>query len=109
MHVVCFGWDTVDSSSPRHSFRLQVPDSNNKAWGWKCHGMGMRLLPWHGPPEAESWISFSMKTSLRTPCVRPYARKSLGPGIIFRQDNDPKHRSKHIQIWISSRHVTLLE
>ncbi|GBN18144.1 hypothetical protein AVEN_241293-1, partial [Araneus ventricosus] len=41
--------------------------------------------------------------------MRPYARKSLGRGIIFRQDNDPKHRSKHIQIWISSRHVTLLE
>ncbi|GBL84257.1 Transposable element Tcb2 transposase [Araneus ventricosus] len=39
----------------------------------------------------------------------PYARNSLGRGFIFQQDNDPKHRSKHIQNWFSHRHVTLLD
>ncbi|GBM91991.1 Transposable element Tcb1 transposase [Araneus ventricosus] len=29
--------------------------------------------------------------------MRPYARNSLGRYFIFQQDNDPKHRSKHIQ------------
>ncbi|GBN32787.1 Transposable element Tcb1 transposase [Araneus ventricosus] len=29
--------------------------------------------------------------------MRPYARNSLGRGFFFQQDNDPKHRSKHIQ------------
>ncbi|GBM77954.1 Transposable element Tcb1 transposase [Araneus ventricosus] len=41
--------------------------------------------------------------------MHPYARNSLGRGFIFQQDNDPKHRSKHIQNWLSRRHVTLLD
>ncbi|GBM03211.1 Transposable element Tc1 transposase [Araneus ventricosus] len=38
--------------------------------------------------------------------MRPYARNSPGRGFIVLQDNDPKHRSKHIQNWFSRRHVT---
>ncbi|GBM74233.1 Transposable element Tcb1 transposase [Araneus ventricosus] len=41
--------------------------------------------------------------------MRLYARNSLGRGLIFQQDNDPNHRSEHIQNWFSRRHVTLLE
>ncbi|GBM74025.1 Transposable element Tcb1 transposase [Araneus ventricosus] len=40
--------------------------------------------------------------------LRPYARNSLGRGFISQQDNDPKHRFKHIQNWFSRRQVTLL-
>ncbi|GBM91346.1 Transposable element Tcb2 transposase [Araneus ventricosus] len=40
--------------------------------------------------------------------MRPYARNSLGRGFIFQQDNDTKHRSKHIQNWMPRGHVTLL-
>ncbi|GBM40317.1 Transposable element Tc1 transposase [Araneus ventricosus] len=40
--------------------------------------------------------------------MRQYARNSLGR-FIFQQDNDPKHRSKHIQNWFSRLHVTLLD
>ncbi|GBN78846.1 Transposable element Tcb1 transposase [Araneus ventricosus] len=40
--------------------------------------------------------------------MRPYAHISIGRGFISRKDNDPKHRSKHIQNWFSRRHVTLL-
>ncbi|GBM45702.1 Transposable element Tc1 transposase [Araneus ventricosus] len=36
-----------------------------------------------------------------------YARNSVGRGFIFQQDNDSKHRSKHIQSWFSHRHLTL--
>ncbi|GBN68945.1 Transposable element Tc1 transposase [Araneus ventricosus] len=41
--------------------------------------------------------------------MRPYARNSVGLGFIFQQDNDSKHRSKHIQNWFSRHHVTLLD
>ncbi|GBN41454.1 Transposable element Tc1 transposase [Araneus ventricosus] len=41
--------------------------------------------------------------------MRPYARNCPGRGFISKQDNDPKHRSKHIQNWLSRRHVTLLD
>ncbi|GBM93434.1 Transposable element Tc1 transposase [Araneus ventricosus] len=40
--------------------------------------------------------------------MRPYTLNSLGRGFIFQQDNDLKHRFKHIQNWFSRRHVTLL-
>ncbi|GBN18926.1 Transposable element Tcb1 transposase [Araneus ventricosus] len=41
--------------------------------------------------------------------MRPHARNSLGRDFIFQQDNDPKHRSKHIQNRFARRHMTLLE
>ncbi|GBM82488.1 Carnitine O-palmitoyltransferase 1, liver isoform [Araneus ventricosus] len=41
--------------------------------------------------------------------MRPYALNSLGRGFIFQQDNDLKHRYKHIQNLFSRRHITLLD
>ncbi|GBO06576.1 Transposable element Tcb2 transposase [Araneus ventricosus] len=39
--------------------------------------------------------------------MRPYARNYVGRGFIFQHDNDPKHRSTHIQIWFFCLHVTV--
>ncbi|GBM93738.1 Transposable element Tcb2 transposase [Araneus ventricosus] len=51
---------------------------------------------------------FQYKDILET-TMRPYSHNYLGRGFIFQQDNDPKHRSKHIQNWFSRRHVTLFD
>ncbi|GBM88435.1 Transposable element Tcb2 transposase [Araneus ventricosus] len=40
--------------------------------------------------------------------MRQYACNSLSRGFIFQQNDDPMHRSKHIQNWFSRRHVTSL-
>ncbi|GBL83546.1 Transposable element Tcb2 transposase [Araneus ventricosus] len=65
-------------------------------------------LPWHMSPEADSGNKFQYEDILEN-TMSPYARNSLGRGFIFQQDNDLKHRCKHIQNWFSRRHVTLLD
>ncbi|RCN45330.1 hypothetical protein ANCCAN_08631 [Ancylostoma caninum] len=39
----------------------------------------------------------------------PYARRALGQGFIFQEDNDPKHRSSDVQQWFRRRRITRLE
>ncbi|GBM09718.1 Transposable element Tc1 transposase [Araneus ventricosus] len=70
----------------------------------------MRLSPCHGSLEAIQRIidKFQYEDILEN-TMRLYARNSLDRGFIFQQDNDSKHRSKHIQNWYSSRHMTLLD
>ncbi|GBM66757.1 Transposable element Tcb2 transposase [Araneus ventricosus] len=92
-----YGWDTMDSSSRRYSFRPQAPNSNNEAWGENVmvsgcvSGLGMcprrRIQGIMDKFQHEDILENTM---------RPHARNSFGLGFIFQQDNDPKHRSKHI-------------
>jgi hypothetical protein len=39
----------------------------------------------------------------------PYAKRFLGRGFIYQQDNDPKHRATEVQEWFRRRRVTLME
>ncbi|GBN91281.1 Transposable element Tc1 transposase [Araneus ventricosus] len=92
---------------PRHSFRPQVPDSDNEAWGgnvmvWGCVsrlGMG-RLRRIQGIMDKFQYEDIH-------PCVRMHA--ILLVMASFSDDNEPKYRFKHIQNWFSRRHVTLLD
>jgi len=38
-----------------------------------------------------------------------YAKRFLGRGFIYQQDNDPKHRAVEVQEWFQRHRVTLME
>ncbi|RCN34105.1 hypothetical protein ANCCAN_20055 [Ancylostoma caninum] len=39
----------------------------------------------------------------------PHARRALGQGSTFQEDNDPKHRSSDVQQWFRRRRITRLD
>ncbi|GBO44272.1 Transposable element Tcb2 transposase, partial [Araneus ventricosus] len=82
---------------------------------WICRPQGTRFDPMHqistmkrGGGNVMVWgYKFQYEDILEN-IMCPYALNSLGRGFIFQQDNDLKNRFKHIQNWLSRRHVTLL-
>ena len=38
----------------------------------------------------------------------PWARRNMGRGWVFQQDNDPKHRSKEVTNWFTQRRIAVM-
>ncbi|KIH56133.1 transposase [Ancylostoma duodenale] len=72
-------------------------------WGcFSAHGMG----PIHhikGIIDRKAYLDILEKVML------PHARRALGQGFIFQEDNDSKHRSSDVQQWFRRRRITRLD
>ncbi|GBN52301.1 Transposable element Tc1 transposase [Araneus ventricosus] len=84
-------------------FLPQVPDSKNGGGNVMVWGCVSRLVM--GPLRRIQAImdKFQYEDIIEN-SILPYASNSLGRGFIFQQDNNPKHRYKHIQNLFSRRH-----
>lgn len=71
-------------------FDIKYHSGNIMVWGcFSHHGVGPLV-------RIEGTMDRLMYADILKQQMLPYAKANMAPGWYFQQDNDPKHKSKHV-------------